>query len=108
MYLLKYDNVYGLLPHEISAKPNTDTNKPDLLGHLVVGGREIAVYSQKDATKLPWRDLNIDIVIESTGHFTSSDKLQQHIDAGAKSVVLSAPAKGGNVPTFVISVNDDK
>jgi glyceraldehyde 3-phosphate dehydrogenase (phosphorylating) len=108
MHLLKYDSVYGLLPYDISVKPNTDTSKPDLIGHLSISGKEIPVYSQKDATKLPWRDLDVDVVIESTGAFTKAEKLQTHIDAGAKSVVLSAPAKGGGVPTFVISVNDEK
>jgi len=106
MYLLKYDSVYGLLPQEVSVKPNTDTTKPDLLGHLVVQGKEIAVYSQKDPTLLPWRDLNVDVVIESTGHFITADKLQTHLTAGAKAVVLSAPAKGDGVSTYVISIND--
>ncbi len=108
MYLLKYDSVYGLLPFETSFKPNPDTARPEFLGHLVISGKEIAVYSQKDPTRLPWRDHNIDVVIESTGAFTKAEKLQPHIDAGAKSVVLSAPAKGGGVPTYVIAVNDDK
>lgn len=107
MYLLKYDTNYGTLPNQIDIKPNTDENNKDLLGHLIVDGKEIAVYSQKDATLLPWKDLNIDIVIESTGHFLSADKLQAHITDGAKSVILSAPAKeGGGVPTYVMSVND--
>jgi len=108
MHLLKYDSVYGLLPFELSVKPNEDASKPDLIGHLIISGKEIPVYSQKDATKLPWRDLDVDVVIESTGAFTNAEKLQSHIEAGAKSVVLSAPAKGGGVPTFVISVNDEK
>lgn len=108
MYLLKYDSVYGLLPQDISVKPNEDASKPDLIGHLIVSGKEIPVYSQKDPTKLPWKDLNVDVVIESTGAFTKAEKLQMHIDAGAKTVVLSAPAKGGGVPTYVISVNDEK
>lgn len=106
MYLLKYDTNYGVLPNNIDVKPNTDESNKDLLGHLVIDGKEIAVYSQKDATLLPWRNLNIDVVIESTGHLLTQEKLQAHITAGAKSVVLSAPAKGGDVPTYVISVND--
>jgi len=109
MYLLKYDSVYGLLPQEISLKPNPDPANKDLLGLLVVGGKEIPVYSQKDATLLPWKDLNVDVVIESTGAFTSGEKLKQHLTAGAKAVVLSAPAKDGEpVPTYVISVNDEE
>jgi glyceraldehyde 3-phosphate dehydrogenase len=106
MYLLKYDSVYGLLPQDISVKPNPNTEQKELLGHLVVGGREIPVYSQKDPSLLPWKDLNVDVVIESTGHFTSADKLQAHLNAGAKAVVLSAPAKGDGVKTYVISIND--
>ncbi len=106
MYLLKYDTVYGFLPQEISVKPNTDTTKPDLLGHLVVAGKEIPVYSQKDPNKLPWKDLQVDVVIESTGVFTSAEKMQAHINAGAKAAVLSAPAKGSDIPTYVLSIND--
>ena len=108
MYLLKYDSVYGLLPQEVSVKPNEDATKKDLLGSLVVNGKEIPVYSQKDPSLLPWKDLNVDVVIESTGHFTTAEKLQAHLTAGAKTVVLSAPAKGDEVPTYVISINDDK
>ena len=108
MYLLKYDSIYGLLPSEISFKSNTDINKPDLIGYLIISGKEIPVYSQKDSTKLPWKDYDVDVVIESTGKYTKLEKLQAHTNAGAKSVVLSSPAKGGNVPTYVISVNDEK
>lgn len=107
MYLLKYDSVYGLLPQEISINPNTDTTKPDLLGSLVVGGNEIPVYSQKDPSLLPWGAHQVDVVIESTGAFTSAEKVKAHLSAGAKSAVLSAPAKEGEpIPTYVISVND--
>lgn len=106
MYLLKYDSVYGLLPTEINVKPNPDPNNKEMLGHFIIGGREIPVYSQKDATLLPWKDLNVDVVIESTGKFTTAEKLQTHITAGAKAVVLSAPAKGEGVPTYVVSVNE--
>ncbi len=106
MYLLKYDSVYGLLPQEVDVKPNPNADDKSFLGHLVVSGKEIPVYSQKDPTLLPWGELKVDVVIESTGHFTSADKLQAHIGAGAKAAVLSAPAKGDNVPTYVISVNE--
>jgi glyceraldehyde 3-phosphate dehydrogenase len=106
MYLLKYDSVYGLLPSDITVKPSTDETNKAFLGHLVIGGKEIPVYSQKDPTLLPWKDLNVDVVIESTGHFTTAEKLQTHITAGAKSVILSAPAKGEGVGTYVVSIND--
>src|SRR3954467_7023133 len=66
MYLLKYDSVYGLLPQDISVKPSQDANNPAFLGHLVVGGKEIPVYSQKDPTLLPWKNHNVDVVIECT------------------------------------------
>lgn len=109
MYLLKYDSVYGLLPFDISVKPSTDPNNKEFLGHLVINGKEIPVYSQKDPTLLPWKDLNIDVVIESTGAFTSKEKIQQHITAGAKAAVLSAPAKDGDpIPTYVVSVNEQQ
>src|SRR5437763_15405642 len=105
MYLLKYDTNYGTLPNQLDIRPNTDENNKDLLGHLIVDGKEIGVYSQKDATLLPWKDLNIDVVIESTGHLTTEEKLEAHITAGAKAVVLSAPAKGDGIHTYVESVN---
>jgi len=107
MYLLKYDSVYGLLPQDVNVKPNTDESQKELLGHLVISGKEIPVYSQKDPTLLPWGALSVDVVIESTGHFTDAEKIKQHITAGAKAAVLSAPAKGDGVPTYVISVNDN-
>ena len=108
MYLLKYDSVYGLLSSEVSFKSNTDASKPDLIGYIIISEKEIPVYSQKDATKLPWKDHNVDVVIESTGKYTRLEKLQAHTNAGAKSIVLSAPAKGGGIPTYVISVNDEQ
>lgn len=107
-YLLKYDSNYGILPVTVDVVPNTDSNKKDLLGMLVVDGKQIPVYSQKDPTLLPWRDLNIDVVIESTGHFLTEEKLQAHLTAGAKRVVLSAPAKDEHVHTYVLGVDSDK
>lgn len=106
MYLLKYDTVYGPLKNQLSVEPSKESKK-DLLGKLVVDKRyKSLVFSQKDPSLLPWEDLKIDVVIESTGHFTSLDKLNLHLKAGAKNVVLSAPAKGGNIETYVIGVND--
>ncbi len=106
MYLLKYDTNYGLLRDHTLDFKSQNSNLKDSIGSLVIDGNEIPVISQKDAALLPWKDMNVDVVIESTGHFTSEEKLKIHLDAGAKSVVLSAPAKEGNVPTYVISVND--
>lgn len=108
MYLLKYDSVYGNLPDEISIEP-THESKKDYLGKIVINKRrKTQVFSQKDPSLLPWEDLNVDVVIESTGHFTSLDKLDLHLKAGARSVVLSAPAKGDNIETYVLSVNDSE
>jgi glyceraldehyde 3-phosphate dehydrogenase len=107
MYLLKYDSIYGLLQQDVSVKPSADAIDPSFLGHLVIEGKEIPVYSQKDPAQLPWGKHTVDVVIESTGHFTRAEQLSSHITAGAKAAVLSAPGKGGGVPIYVISVNDD-
>ena len=90
MYLLKYDSVYGLLSSEVSFKSNTDASKPDLIGYIIISEKEIPVYSQKDATKLPWKDHNVDVVIESTGKYTRLEKLQAHTNAGALYIVISS------------------
>jgi glyceraldehyde 3-phosphate dehydrogenase len=108
MYLLKYDSVYGYLPHELSVVPNDGEDKKERPGKMIVDGKEIAIFSQRDPSLLPWKDLNVDVVIDSTGVFLTADKLQAHINAGAKAVVLSAPAKDDSVPTYVLSINDDK
>ncbi len=108
MYLLKYDTSYGNLANKISIKEKdpSDTN-PDFLGALLIDDKEIKVYSQKDATLLPWGALNIDVVLECTGHFLAEVKAEDHIKAGAKRVIMSAPAKD-ETPTYVIGVNSDK
>ncbi len=94
-YLLKYDSVQGAYKnHEVS---NDDTG-------IIVGDVRIPVYSEADATKLPWGELDVDVVIECTGAFTSKAKAQAHIDAGAKKVLISAPA-GNDLPTIVYGVN---
>jgi glyceraldehyde 3-phosphate dehydrogenase len=106
MYLLKFDSNYGVLNGvQLDVKPNPDSTKPDFLGHLVVNGKEIPVFSQKDPTMLPWKDLGIDVVLECTGHFLTTEKAQAHITAGAKKVVMSAPSKD-DTATYVLSVND--
>lgn len=110
MYLLKYDTVYGpLRGHELSVQNVSETKDPKIknflsLGSFVIDEKTIPIFSQKDPTLLPWKDLEVDVVIESTGHFTTSEKMQAHIQAGAKKVVLSAPAKD-DTATYVLSVN---
>jgi len=93
-HLLKYDSVHGKLDDDVS---HTDTS-------LVVGGREIQIYSERDPAKLPWGDLGVDIVMECTGLFRERDKAAAHLEAGAKKVIISAPAKGPDI-TIVMGVN---
>ncbi|HZJ18333.1 MAG TPA: type I glyceraldehyde-3-phosphate dehydrogenase [Patescibacteria group bacterium] len=104
--LLKYDSVYGpILSLEVSSEEkDLNSSLKDQIGIISIDGKKIPVLSQKDPLLLPWRDLEVDVVIESTGHFTTQEKIRPHIDAGAKAVVLSAPAKD-NTPTFVLGVN---
>lgn len=95
-YLLKYDSVQGRYEgHDISFDENS----------LTVDGKKMTIYSQPDASKLPWGELNVDIVLECTGFYTSKDKAQAHLNAGAKKVLISAPA-GSDVPTVVYGVNE--
>ena len=77
-----------------------------MIGYIALNNKKIPVFSQKDPTLLPWKDLSVDVVIESTGKFTDEEGLKKHLGAGAKSVVLSAPVKEGSIPTYVLSVND--
>ena len=111
MYLLKYDTSYGTLNSKFKIQNSKleDSERTgvlkDCIGYLIINDKKIPVFSQKDASLLPWKDLDIDVVIESTGHFTTEEKLKMHLDAGAKAVVLSAPVKEGEVPTYVMSVN---
>jgi len=96
--LLKYDSNYGIYNHEVSAD---ETN-------IIVDDKKIQVLAEKDPTALPWAKLGIDVVIESTGRFTDSEKASAHLKAGAKKVIISAPAKDAGVTkTFVLSVNED-
>ncbi len=107
-HLLKYDSNYGILEgFDISVKEEqSDPEHPsDKLGILIVNGREIQVFSQRDPSLLPWGEIGVDVVIESTGHFLTTEKASTHIKAGAKKVVISAPAKD-DTSTYVISIND--
>ena len=96
-HLLKYDTAYGAYEGKVSAKENA----------IVVDGREIPVYAEKDPRNLPWRDLGVDTVIESTGFFTKPEDARAHLEAGAKRVIISAPAKGEGARTIVIGVNEE-
>jgi len=95
-YLLKHDSNYGAYHEEVSFDET----------HLIVGGKSIQVTAEKDPAVLPWKDLAVDVVIESTGRFTNVEDAGMHLTAGAKRVVISAPAKGDGVGTFVIGVNE--
>lgn len=96
-HLLKYDSVHGRYPAEVKATANG----------ISVDGKEIKVLAEKDPSKLPWKELNINVVLESTGVFTKKEKLQLHLDAGAKKVVLSAPPKDEIDAIVVLGVNDE-
>lgn len=105
-YLLKYDSVYGVLKDEVGIEKAKESKK-DYLGKIVINKRrKTQIFSQKDPSLLPWEALNIDVVIEATGNFLSADKLDLHIKAGAKKVLLSAPTKSGNISTYVKGVNE--
>jgi len=97
-HLLKYDSTHG--------KYNGTVEEKD--GNLVVDGKEIKVCAERNPADLPWGELGVDIVVESTGFFTTEEKCNLHIEAGAKKVVLSAPGKGGNIKTIVYGVNDSE
>ncbi len=96
-HLLKYDSVHGRFPVPVAADGDV----------LVVGDKRIKVYAEKDPSKLPWSELGVDIVLESTGVFRTREKMSLHLQAGAKKVVLSAPAKDELDNTIVLGVNDD-
>ena len=94
-YLAQHDTTHGLFPGEVTVKDN----------NLVVNGDIIQVVAERDPKKLPWKSLNIDIVFECTGLFTSKEKASMHLEAGAKKVLISAPATGADA-TIVYGVND--
>src|SRR5215212_511259 len=96
-HLLKYDSILGNLNADISAKGD----------RITVSGDEFQVLSMKDPAQLPWKDLGVDVVFESTGLFTDRDGAAKHVAAGAKKVIITAPAKGPDI-TLVLGVNDDK
>jgi glyceraldehyde 3-phosphate dehydrogenase len=95
-HLLKYDTVMGTLPADVSASGDV----------IRVGDKSIKILAEREPASLPWRDLGVDIVIESTGRFTSGPAARAHLEAGAKKVIISAPANGEDI-TIVMGVNDD-
>jgi glyceraldehyde 3-phosphate dehydrogenase len=104
-YLVKYDSTQGRFKGEVSSKKSAADKADDDV--LIVNGKEIKVVSAKSPAELPWKALGVELVIESTGLFTDVEKAQGHITAGAKKVIISAPAKGDCL-TVVMGVNDDK
>ena len=99
-YLLKYDTVYHRAPFSVEAKD----------GHLIVDGKEVKFLQEKDPLNLPWKELGIDVVVESTGFFTDYEKAQAHVTAGARRVVISAPAKGDESigATVLMGINEER
>jgi glyceraldehyde 3-phosphate dehydrogenase len=104
-YLVKYDSTQGKFNGTVSSKKSSPDKAEDDV--LVINGKEILVVSAKSPAELPWAKLGVDLVIESTGLFTEAEKAKGHITAGAKKVIISAPAKGEDI-TVVMGVNDDK
>lgn len=96
-YLLKYDSTHGKFNGTVEAKDD----------HLIINGKKVEVLAERDPAALPWKKLKVDYVIEATGLFTEKEAAEKHLEAGAKYVIISAPAKG-DVPTFVMGVNEDK
>ena len=96
-HLLKHDSAYGTYDKKVSAGENS----------IIINTREIPVFAEKNPAKLPWKDLGVDVVIESTGFFTKPSEAKAHIKAGARKVVISAPAKGDGAKTVVIGVNEE-
>jgi len=96
-HLLKYDSNFGTFPHEVSVEGDS----------IVVNGKKLQVLAERDPANIPWGKLGVDVVVESTGIFRDAEKAGKHITAGAKKVIISAPAKG-DIATFVLGVNEDK
>ena len=95
-HLLKYDSAHGMFKANISA---------DTKNNIIIGSKKFSVYAEKDPTLLPWKKLGVDLVVESTGRFVDKEGASKHLKAGAKKVIISAPAKGESIPTIVYNVN---
>jgi len=97
VHLLKFDSVYGIYDKNVKAKE----------GAIEADGKEVKVIAEKEPAKLPWRQLEVDVVLECTGRFTDYESAAQHLEAGAKIVIISAPCTSDNVPNLVLGVNQD-
>lgn len=105
-HLLKYDSVYGQWQHAVTGEKITEeAEEGKQSGTITVDGSKIATYATRDPEKLPWGELSIDVVVESSGRFTKDGEAAKHINAGAKKIVVSAPAKG--MPTVLLGVNEE-
>jgi glyceraldehyde 3-phosphate dehydrogenase len=96
-HLLKYDSVHRIINADVSYDDRS----------IIVNGRKITVYAEKDPANLPWKDLDVDVVIESTGFFLTRETAGKHIAAGAKKVIISAPPNGNDIKTVVLGINDE-
>ncbi|MCK4533381.1 type I glyceraldehyde-3-phosphate dehydrogenase, partial [bacterium] len=96
-HLFKYDSTFGIFDGEVGVEGD----------NLIINGKKIKVLAQRDPAQLPWKDLGVDLVVEATGRFRSADKAKLHLQAGAKKVIISAPAKDEDI-TIVLGVNEDK
>lgn len=107
--LLRFDSVYGNYEKPVSfdTKHEKANQVSYSVGTLIVDGKKYPIFAEKDPASLPWKDLDVDVVLESTGRFTDSEKASAHLKAGAKKVIISAPAHD-KTPTFIIGVNNDK
>ncbi|MFA5755410.1 MAG: type I glyceraldehyde-3-phosphate dehydrogenase [Candidatus Paceibacterota bacterium] len=97
-HLFKYDSSYGVFDGTVEAKDNA----------IIINGKEIKVFAEKDPESLPWKDLKIDVVLECTGIFRNTEGAGKHIKAGAKKVIISAPAKDDSIPSYVLGINDNE
>ena len=109
-HLLQYDSNYGVYEKKVSSDARKEKASPLVYstGSLLVDNKKFPIFAEKDPAMLPWRDMNVDVVLESTGRFITTELASGHLKAGAKKVIISAPAKDeGTTPTFVIGVNHE-